>query len=253
MSRPLLATLAILPGLFSFQAEAGQSIWNHNGSQMLLQSNGSERIITYLVPRPGISARPGQVLFRGRRAGNRYTGTAFLFRRGCPPAPYRVSGQVHSETRLVLQGPSPIRSGCQITGFTTRSSNSRLVFTYLQQAGAGNDQDGAQPVPEPEPQDAEGPAGAPPQFFTRSITGGKITIRVEDQDDPAQTPIRIDATVQCHSGQRVKVLNNLRTCEFSGISRENGKGTIVLHMLDFANGTCSSPAMEKIHVYDTCQ
>ena len=111
-----------------------ETVWDHNGSEMLWSSRGPDRVITYLDPRRGLSARPGDVLFEGRRDGNRLTGTAYAFRRGCPPAGYHVEGIIRSETNVTLRGAAPVRArgGCQVVGYDPRSSNATLRFRYLQ-------------------------------------------------------------------------------------------------------------------------
>ena len=244
-------------------AQAGKSIWNHNGSQMLLESSGNSRIISYLHPRRGISAQPGQIVFQGHRVGNRYVGTAYTFRSGCRPAPYSVSGVLRSETRIVLRGASPKRSGCRVIGYTNRSGNARLVFSYLRkpyEEGYGTDSDEPRYTPPQPPQQSdnqpEGPQGSPAQYFVKRFAGGKITFKVEDQDDPAQTPIRIDATVQCTSGKRVQVLKNFRTCAFDGINtnRANANGlTYNMQLRDFKNGSCSDPLYQPVLVAGICR
>jgi len=88
---------------------------------MLLRADGPHRVISYLHPRPGISARRGDIVFQGRKIGNRYVGTAYTFRQGCRPAPYKVSGILPLQTRIVLHGASPKRSGCRVVGYTNNS------------------------------------------------------------------------------------------------------------------------------------
>lgn len=131
MRKPVTIFLSSLAAVaVSTTTYAADSIWNHNGSEMLLQANGSERTISYFRPRHGISAQPGQILFQGRRTSDSYQGTAYTFRSGCRPAPYQVSGYLNSETRIELSGAAPQRDGCQVIGYSNRSGNARLVFTY---------------------------------------------------------------------------------------------------------------------------
>lgn len=263
---------ALATTAFANTASAGQSIWNHNGSQMLLQSNGSERTISYLYPRPGISAKSGQVLFQGRRVGNQYVGTAYTFRRGCRPAPYEVSGRLGSETRIVLHGASPRRSGCRVIGYTNRSGNSRLVFSYMKKAGPdvygteaneppADPQYNEQPQynqpqynnqPQAQPQH-EGPVNVPPQYIVKRIPGGKVTFKIQDQDAPAETPIRIDVTAQCNNGRQVRALTNHRTCKFLGLrTLPDGSGYDITK-LDFGGGTCSVGRVERLQTYALCE
>lgn len=64
-------------------------------------------------------------------------GTAYTFRKGCPPAPYAVSGgfvagaTIYDHDRIILRGASPVRekNGCALVGYTTDSGNAELIFT----------------------------------------------------------------------------------------------------------------------------
>ncbi len=131
LSLLILAALSGAPGT----AIAGTSLWSHNGSVMEWYSSGPYRRISYYNPRPGLAVAPGTVLFEGQRRGNIMSGTAYVFSRGCPPAPYEVSGNINpaSQTHVVLYGAAPIRArgGCQITGYSGNSTNARLEFNYL--------------------------------------------------------------------------------------------------------------------------
>ena len=231
-----LATLALA---FASPAQAGQSVWDHNGSQMLLTSNGNQRVISYLQPRSGISARPGQVVFEGQRLGNYYQGTAYTFRNGCQPAPYQVSGQLNSQTRIVLHGSAPKRSGCQIIGYTQHSGNARLVFTYLRKIQQQDD-----------PQ--EGPQAGPVERIVKTIPGGKVIFRIRDEDEPAAEPIRIDVTAQCFNGQTIKLKTNHRTCAFDGISPLPGNSGFSINQRDYDGASCSIRSAQPIETYDLC-
>lgn len=239
-SQRLLFTGAVFAAfsLSGAPAGAGQSIWNHNGSQMLLSSNGSQRVISYYVPRPGISVQPGQVLFRGKRTGNAYSGTAYLFRRGCPPAPYQVRGHVESEKKFVLFGRPPLRQGCQIIGYSSASANSVLTFTYIRSIDTvvGN-----------------GPVSAPPQFLTRAIPAGKLIVRIQDEDEPAGAPIRIDAYAQCFSGKRVDLLKNHRTCAFDNMMDSPDGRFVILHQRGYGGAACDQPNAQRIQIDYLCQ
>lgn len=109
------------------------TVWDHNGSEMRWASSGRNRVITYLNPRRGLSLRPGVVLFEGERVGDRMTGIAYTFRRGCRPAPYQVEGRIRSETNVTLRGAAPVRArgSCRVVNYTTRGSNAVLRFRYL--------------------------------------------------------------------------------------------------------------------------
>lgn len=112
---------------------AGLSTWMHNGSTMLLDERNGR--ITYEEPKTSIAGtvRKGAVLFEGRFEGKRISGTAYVFKKGCTPAPYPVDGRMEKDPtgfgeRIVLSGPAPRRdrNSCAIIG--TTSAHSRLVF-----------------------------------------------------------------------------------------------------------------------------
>lgn len=134
----LTAAAALLAALFMphSPAQAGQSLWSHNGSTVLWYSNGNYRKVTYYNPRRGLSVGPGTVLFEGQRNGNEIYGTAYVFKRGCQPAGYGVRGYVDPsrQTHVVLYGSAPIRQrgGCAVVGYNPQSGNSRLEFNFIQ-------------------------------------------------------------------------------------------------------------------------
>lgn len=115
-------------------ATAGDaSTWTHNGSTMLISEKLGQ--IVYEDPKPAIAGTVtrGTVLFEGRFSGRRISGIAYVFKRGCEPAGYPVSGVMEDNPhgfggRIVLTGPAPRRdrSSCAIIG--TTGAHSRLVF-----------------------------------------------------------------------------------------------------------------------------
>jgi hypothetical protein len=109
-------------------------IYEHNGSVIDWYVVGNEITATYSVPRPGLSVRTEAVLFRGSyEDSERFIGTAYTFKTGCPPAPYNVIGQHEAGgKRIVLRGPAPTRArqGCSITGYSATSPHARLVLTF---------------------------------------------------------------------------------------------------------------------------
>jgi len=237
---------AIVTSIIStMPVQAGQSVWDHNGSQMLLQSSGDQRTISYLFPRPGISAKPGQILFQGSKINNQYDGTAYTFRRGCQPAPYQVSGDVSSSARFVLRGASPRRSGCRIIGYSNKSGNSRLVFTYLR--AIDNQQ------PQSDNSDNEGPPVGPVKIITKTFPGGKLTFRIQDENEPAGAPIRIDISAQCSFGHPITVKTNHRTCALDGITTlPDGRG-FSIQQRDYGGQGCSIAASHPIYTDEVCQ
>ena len=117
--------------------------WDHNGSYIATERDGDDLVLTYDPPRDGLGRLgiySGTVLFQGRfLSGTRIAGTAFLFKRGCQPASYNVSGRLTGDApenyRIVLSGDSPVRDGCIVVGYKSSGSNTRLVFRY---AGTGD-------------------------------------------------------------------------------------------------------------------
>ncbi len=110
-----------------------ERVLNHNGSAMRVLPH--EGKILYLEPRKGLAPaiKSGQVLFEGKpwTPGGAFSGTAYSFRKGCPPAPYRVESfyEAWVET-LTLRGAAPVREtrGCKVIGYNLESDNATLQF-----------------------------------------------------------------------------------------------------------------------------
>jgi hypothetical protein len=105
-------------------------LWSHNGSLMRLLANGTEREFLYEVPRTGLSAvgvSKGTLLFKGIKAGNSYSGTAYVFSQ-CGATPYNVSGPVSDDQRQVtLYGRAPIKDRqCSIASYR----DDTLIFKF---------------------------------------------------------------------------------------------------------------------------
>ena len=113
-------------------ANSGWSTWFHNGSTMVVNEQTGR--IVYEEPKASIAGTvpKGAILFEGKFDGKRISGTAYVFKKGCDPAPYQVSGRVEDRkgfgSRIVLTGPAPKRdrNSCAIIG--TTATHSRLVF-----------------------------------------------------------------------------------------------------------------------------
>ncbi|CAN7680580.1 hypothetical protein LJR235_005374 [Pararhizobium sp. LjRoot235] len=112
---------------------AEELVLNHNGSAMRVLPH--EGKILYLEPRKGLSPaiKSGQVLFEGRpwTSGGAFSGMAYTFRKGCPPAPYRVEAFYEGSVEtLTLRGAAPVREnkGCKVVGYTLESDNATLQF-----------------------------------------------------------------------------------------------------------------------------
>ena len=115
------------------------SIWNHNGSTMMLNVDGSRVAFSYLQPRSVIAAQgvePGTVLFSGRRSRSGslddwgYTGTAYIFSANCGKHAFAVKGTDMWDPfpKISLTGKAP-----RIDQQTCRQIGEReetLVFEY---------------------------------------------------------------------------------------------------------------------------
>lgn len=112
-------------------AASGGSLWMHNGSVMRLEARGPERKFYYETPRSGIQkagARSGTLLFEGTRDGQIYSGVAYIFKRGCEPAPYAIAGEVsEDDRRITMTGRAPrLDNACAVSG----TKDDTLVFTF---------------------------------------------------------------------------------------------------------------------------
>ncbi|MCC8957611.1 hypothetical protein H8B02_30520 [Bradyrhizobium sp. Pear77] len=104
----------------------------HNGSRGIITRDKGIVEIRYETPRSGLPVKEGTVLFSGRwdEHGN-YEGVAYTFKRGCDPAPYRVTGK-DAGPGIILTGIPPRRDphGCAVIGTNATVKHSRLVFEY---------------------------------------------------------------------------------------------------------------------------
>ena len=104
--------------------------WNHNGSQMVLETGPADRVrIWYWQPRSGlrnIGVRRGVLLFEGQRRGDAISGTARVYRSGCGAFLYQVSGRYSTRGhRILMTGTRPsFGSGCSVVG----SASDELIF-----------------------------------------------------------------------------------------------------------------------------
>jgi hypothetical protein len=108
-----------------------ESYWDHNGSRIRLTANGADRKFVYENPRIGmvdVGVKKGTVLFSGKRMGDSYVGSAFIFTPRCGAFEYPVVGIVSSDnSQVILHGRVPTNNGkCEIIGY----KDDTLVFTY---------------------------------------------------------------------------------------------------------------------------
>jgi hypothetical protein len=103
---------------------AANSVWEHNGSTLQLREEGALRSFRYSKPRAELQkagVEDGTVLFEGKKIGNRFSGTAYRFSKGCGAVGYEVEGAVSPTARgLTLSGRAPKRnSKCEVVGHFT--------------------------------------------------------------------------------------------------------------------------------------
>lgn len=105
----------------------------HNGS--VVTGYPERGVIVYEDPKPSLrgTVARGDVLFRGviDTKHKRVHGTAYVFRRGCAPAPYAVTGtDFQGDSSFKLVGAAPVRAphSCDIVGFSKTSGNAVLEF-----------------------------------------------------------------------------------------------------------------------------
>ena len=102
----------------------------HNGSLMSIDPDLG--IITYHNPKYK-SIKQNTVLFRGSISfeyGVPTRGMAYVFKSGCEPQPYAVSGLIEGD-RLTLEGKAPIWDGCNVKSYTSKSKNAKLIFDFV--------------------------------------------------------------------------------------------------------------------------
>jgi hypothetical protein len=115
-----------------------RSLFDHNGSDVrIAPSSGT---IIYESPKKGIAGtvKSGMLLFKADTPWDPYDdnapvkGTAYVFKKGCEPAPYQVSGHQQGWHTLVLKGAAPVRekNGCRVIGYKM-NSNATLKFVSL--------------------------------------------------------------------------------------------------------------------------
>jgi hypothetical protein len=95
------------------------SYWTYHGSVFGLVANGARRQFVFVEPRDGLVAvgvTRGMTEFEGRRIGDTYEGTAYVFSKKCGPIGYPVTGYVSNNNRRVtLTGFAPyVDTQCRI-------------------------------------------------------------------------------------------------------------------------------------------
>ena len=115
--------------------EPSVTMLGHNGSTIEMSTDANNNVVMrYSSVRAGLPVREGTVLFKGTVDANGWVnGTAYVFKRGCPPASYDVSGE-KTNSRILLRGEAPIfeTNSCDIASYDPSSRNSRLEFTIAE-------------------------------------------------------------------------------------------------------------------------
>jgi uncharacterized protein YecT (DUF1311 family) len=134
-TRSALAAVA-LATLGTSPLAAAESTWNYNGSSVLLVEDGGSVTVTYIEPRPMLkkeNVKQGTVLLKASLDGSTLKGTSYVFRGGCDPAPYEVTGRYvsgGSQRTLELEGVVPRRAVDSCALITPPFARpSRLLFT----------------------------------------------------------------------------------------------------------------------------
>lgn len=128
------AIMVIFMVAFAYLGGTAQAaeLFQHNGSLMIVDYDSGT--ISYEDVKPAIrkTVSQGAIVFSGRIERRKFAqGTAYTFRRGCPSAPYEVSGRYDAQLPgFVLFGAAPHRpkSGCEILSYEIDNPNARLVF-----------------------------------------------------------------------------------------------------------------------------
>ena len=120
----------------------------HNGSKMRVTLEEDTFLIVYERPKRSLrkhGVRNGTVLFSGHITGSgKVEGEAHVFRSGCDPEPYWVTGRYKKSRRaFTLRGDAPKRmsGGCEVIDYTSSGSNARLSFSKAGGGGGYEDED----------------------------------------------------------------------------------------------------------------
>src|SRR5947208_1099306 len=121
-------------------AQGTSSRWDHNGSLVSLSATGTRRQFHYQSPAADllqIGVQPGTLLFDGRKVGNTYSGTAYVFSKVCGALPYATEGAVTPDQRTVtMYGKAPIvDSTCSVVQYR----DDVLVFSFSPETKASTD------------------------------------------------------------------------------------------------------------------
>lgn len=114
-----LAIAAVQDATGSVGEGASESLWDYDGSKLLLITDGMQRKFYYETPRSGladIGVQRGTLFFVGQQKGRAYRGIARVFSKRCGAIPYSVSGEISEDSQTILvRGKAPSLDGkCRI-------------------------------------------------------------------------------------------------------------------------------------------
>jgi hypothetical protein len=140
--------LALIAVATDGAAQGASTRWDHNGSLVSLSATGARRQFHYQSPAADllqIGVQPGTLLFDGRKVGNTYSGTAYVFSKVCGALPYTTEGPVTPDQRTVtMYGKAPIvDSTCSVIQYR----DDVLVFSLSPEITASTDQSPAEQIP----------------------------------------------------------------------------------------------------------
>lgn len=133
--RILASALAMLMFGVATTAQAQDVIgrYDHNGSLMIAYGSeeGDGITIAYQVAKPSLGIASGAWLFKGGVSANgHFSGWARVFKSGCNPGEYEVSGYYDGDD-IVLEGNAPVWNGCSVVGFKWSEHHSYLRFDAI--------------------------------------------------------------------------------------------------------------------------
>ena len=106
---------------------------DHNGSTVTFTASRGTIVYSWVKPSLRGTIAEGDVLFRGKidMTQGKISGTAYVFKRGCAPAPYAVTSVKTQLGNVKLVGAAPVRDpkSCAIIGSSLSSKNAVLEFT----------------------------------------------------------------------------------------------------------------------------
>ncbi len=117
--------------------EIWQEPFDHNGSVVILYPRRG--LIVYDQPKASLrgTVKRGDVLFRGKidTETGAMVGNAYVFKKGCAPLPYLVSGGPFrgGGDHPVLRGTAPVRdpASCRAIGTSSTGGNATLKFEWI--------------------------------------------------------------------------------------------------------------------------